>query len=414
MAPIYKKLVIWALRYALNLIGVGVLWRLRKRNYAVGSFLLLTLFQGLCCTGFLLCGGGIGVVIGFAGLAILQWGLLLVQVLQGKQWFQKETVAFLLCSIGLGAVASVRQGEVIKQVLAVALGVMTYLGVVWSMRTEVRAKRTAAFAAVLGVGLLVLTLIWGEEVYGAKNWLRFGALSLQPAELCKICFLYGALVFSKRWDFGIYTAVIFLLLLLMNDLGTAMVFVAGFLTVMYLRHGGWTAGAGLTVLGTGAIAAGKLAPHVVRRFAVWRHIWEQPLTGGYQQTRGLMCIASGGLFGLGMGNGRMGSVFAADSDMVFATVSESFGLLLALVGVVGLMVLLVSAAQRGDLLSCTAAVMLCAQGAMNVLGAVDVLPMTGVVLPFVSNGGTGMVAAWGLLGFLEREEEENWRSGRRL
>ena len=152
-----------------------------------------------------------------------------------------------------------------------------------------------------------------------------------------------------------------------------------------------------------------MAPHALRRFASWRHIWDDPLGTGYQQTQALMCLASGGMFGLGAGNGKMYRIFAADSDVVFATLSEEWGILLAIMLVICILVMgLFSLRMAGigrstfyTIGSCTAAGILLVQTIFNVLGTLDVLPLTGVTFPFVSNGGSSMIGAWGLLAFIK-------------
>ena len=164
-----------------------------------------------------------------------------------------------------------------------------------------------------------------------------------------------------------------------------------------------------TSLGFAGVIVLKIAPHALRRFASWRHIWDDPFGAGYQQTRSLMCLASGGLFGLGAGNGMMRGIFAADSDVVFATISEEWGILIAVMMVVciialGLFSLRMAGIGRSSFYtigSCTAAGILLVQTIFNVLGTVDVLPLTGVTFPFVSNGGSSMIGAWGLLAFIK-------------
>jgi len=153
----------------------------------------------------------------------------------------------------------------------------------------------------------------------------------------------------------------------------------------------------------------KIAPHALRRFASWRHIWEDPLNTGHQQTRALMCMASGGFLGLGPGNGWMKHVFAADSDVVIATLSEEWGLimvLLIILSVVALAVFAVRSAAVGrssfyTIGGCTAASIMLVQVILNALGTVDVVPLTGVTFPFISNGGSSMMCAWGLLAFIK-------------
>ena len=207
-----------------------------------------------------------------------------------------------------------------------------------------------------------------------------------------------------------YSAVLCGCLALMNDFGTALIFFSAFLVVAYLRSGSvGTIGLACASLGFAGVVALKIAPHALRRFATWRHIWDAPLDGGYQQTRALMCMASGGLMGLGAGRGWMKHVFAADSDMVVATLSEEWGLILVAMMVVsiaalGLFTVRSAAVGRSSFYTigaCTAASILLVQAILNALGTVDVVPLTGVTFPFVSNGGSSMIGAWGLLAFVK-------------
>jgi cell division protein FtsW (lipid II flippase) len=183
-----------------------------------------------------------------------------------------------------------------------------------------------------------------------------------------------------------------------------------FLLIAYMRSGSvGTIALACTSLGFAGVIALKIAPHALRRFASWRHIWENPLTTGFQQTRALMCLVSGGLLGIGAGRGYMRNVFAADSDVVFATISEEWGLLIAVmlvacIIVYGLFVVRAAAMGRSSFYTiggCTAAGILIVQTIFNVLGTLDVLPLTGVTFPFVSNGGSSMICAWGLLAFIK-------------
>ena len=122
-----------------------------------------------------------------------------------------------------------------------------------------------------------------------------------------------------------------------------------------------------------------------------------------------MCMASGGLFGLGPGKGWMENVFAADSDMIFATLGEEWGLITVImlvlcVAAIGIFAMRCAAVARSSFYTigaCTAAGILLVQVVLNALGTVDVVPLTGVTFPFLSNGGSSMVCAWGLLAFIK-------------
>lgn len=387
---------------------------------SIANLLILSVFQALSCMGFLMTGGQenvVSVLLGYGGIMAIQWGLLLFYLFLRRPAFELETLAFLLCSMGMAAICTVKPGETVKQLFALVLGVCVFLLVAWSMRDLERAKKMRYVAAVAGIGLLVVTLLFGREYYGAKNWLVIGSFSIQPSELAKVCFVYvGASAMDRLMSkhnliwFIIYTFLVCGCLALMNDFGTALVFFCAFLMIAYLRSGSvGTIALAVTALGFAGVIALKLAPHAMRRFAVWRHIWENPLTTGYQQTRALMCIASGGLFGLGIGQGWMKNMFAADSDVVFATLAEEWGLLMPLLLVLIIVVIALFAVRCAGISrssfytigACTAATILIVQTIFNVLGTLDVVPLTGVTMPFVSNGGSSMICAWGLLAFIK-------------
>lgn len=389
---------------------------------SISNLLLLSVFQALSCMGFLLAGSDepMSVIMGYGGIMALQWALLGFYLILRRPAFELETVAFLLCSMGMAAICAVCPGESVKQVVALALGIGVFLVVAWSMRDLERAKKMRYVAAVAGIGLLVVTLLFGKEYYGAKNWLVIGSFSIQPSELAKVCFVYvGASamerIMNKRNIIGfiVYTLAVCGCLALMNDFGTALIFFFAFLMIAYLRSGSFgTVALALTALGFAGVIGVKLAPHALRRFASWRHIWDAPLAEGYQQTRALMCIASGGFFGLGIGRGWMKNLFAADSDMVFATLAEEWGLVMPLLLVVALIAIALFAVRCAGISrssfytigAITAGTVLIVQTIFNVLGTLDVLPLTGVTMPFVSNGGSSMICSWGLLAFIKASD----------
>ena len=384
------------------------------------GLLILTLLQAVMLTGFLLNGPEEefgAYFLGFGAVAVCQWGLFFFYLAIRRRSFEVETLAFFLCTLGAAAIATVKPGELGKQSAAMVLGVLMFLLIGWSLRDLERAKRFRYLAVLAGVGFLVVTLLFGKEYYGAKNWLVIGNLSLQPSELSKVCFVYaGASTMDRIMNkrnlilFIAYSVVICGLLALMNDFGTALIFFCAFLIIAYLRSGSMgTIALACTALGFAGVLALRIAPHALSRFATWRHIWDDPFNSGYQQTQAIMCIASGGLFGLGPGNGYLQKVFAADSDIVFATVSEEWGLLVAVqmvlaISALGLFAIRTSRVSRSSFYcigGCTAAGILLIQASLNCLGTVDVLPFTGVTFPFLSNGGTSMIGAWGLLAFVK-------------
>ena len=388
--------------------------------YSLGNVILLTLLQFLCAVGYLLTaaqGSAQSVIIGFGGIMVCQWLLFLFYACIRRTSFEVESIAFFLCTMGMCAIASVVPDEAVKQLIAMVMGIFLFLMIGWCLRDLERAKKFRYLAGVAGIGFLIVTLLFGQEYYGAKNWLVIGPLSLQPSELSKVCFVFiGASAMDRLLRtrnlimFIAYSVMICGCLALMNDFGTALIFFVAFLVIAYMRSGSvGTIGLAITALGFAGVVALKIAPHALQRFSNWRHIWEDPLGAGYQQTRSLMCMASGGLLGLGAGKGRMENIFAADSDMVVATIGEEWGLIIMVMMVLCVVVLSIFTVRSASvgrssfyvIGACTAASILLVQVILNALGTVDVVPLTGGTFPFVSNGGSSMIGAWGLLAFVK-------------
>ena len=387
---------------------------------SVINLFLLTLLQCMFCLAFMM-GGEFEhfphILMGFGGITLCQWLLLIFYALIRRSSFELETVAFFLSTLGMTVIATVDPTETVKQLIAMGVGLLTFMLVGWSLRDLERAKKFRYIATAMGIGFLVITLLFGQEYHGAKNWLLIGGFTIQPSELSKLCFVFaGASTMERLMNkrnlilFIGYSVVICGFLALMNDFGTALIFFVAFLVIAYLRSGSvGTIALACTSLGFAGVIAIKIAPHALRRFSIWRHIWEDPFNLGFQQTRAIMCIASGGLFGLGAGRGKLKNVFAADSDRAFATLSEEWGLILGVMAVLCIVAIAIFAIRTAVMArssfyiigSCTAAAVLLTQTILNCLGTVDVLPLTGVTFPFLSNGGSSMICAWGLLAFIK-------------
>ena len=196
----------------------------------------------------------------------------------------------------------------------------------------------------------------------------------------------------------------------MGDFGTAIIFFVTFLVISFLRSGDFTK---LILLVGVAFAGGlivlKFKAYIAERFAVWGNVWDYAEGLGYQQPRTMTAAASGGMVGVGAGNGWLNQVGASDTDLVFGLLIEEWGLIVALLAVLSIITLSIFAvrsiwAGRSTFYTigaCSAMSMYLFQTILNVFGSVDLFPLTGVTFPFVSNGGTSMIASWGLLAFLK-------------
>ncbi len=396
--------------------------RTKASSFATGiaNVLMLSVFQILTCIGFLMTGPekmGQSYLLGFGIILLSQWALFLFYVVINRPAFEMETIAFFLCTMGMSAICTVVPAEALKQAVSMVLGIFVFLTVGWALRDLERAKVMRYMAAVAGVGLLLATLVFGSTINGAKNWIMIGGLSVQPSELAKVCFVFvGAssldLIMTRRnlIVFIAYSVIVCGCLALMSDFGGALIYFCAFLITAYMRSGsvGTIALACTSVVFAG-VGVMKFAPHALSRFQNWRHIWEAPLDGGYQQTQALIGMASGGMLGLGVNQGWLKNLFASESDVVIATIGEEWGLImvvLLILGIAGLGIFSMRCSAMGrstfySIGSCTAATILVVQVILNALGTVDVVPLTGVTFPFLSNGGSSMICSWGLLGFIK-------------
>ena len=377
----------------------------------------LSLFQLLTAFQLSLDSEAANIFPAFLILMAMEWGLFLFTRMLRRTGFEVETIAFFLTTLGLAVIASDNPGELTKQLICIAAGLVVFLIICWALRDLERAKKLRYLAAAGSLALLAFNLIFGVEQYGARNWIFIGGVSFQPSELVKLCFIFvGAStlqrIMTKRnmFLFIAYSAVICGCLVLMNDFGTALIFFSAFLVIAYMRSGSFaTIALALSATAMAGVIAVRFRPHILNRFSAWGHVWENALDTGYQQTRSMMCIASGGLFGLGVGQGWLKYVGASDTDLVFAFVTEEWGLMMALfmvLAVVCLAAFVVRSASVGrssfyTIGACAAAAILMIQTVLNVFGTVDLLPLTGVTFPFVSNGGSSMIACWGLMAFIK-------------
>ena len=377
-------------------------------------FELLLLFQHLFNAPE---GQTLSVALGFAVLILLEWFCYYAMRLIGRSGFEVETIAFYLTSLGVSVTASAVPQDMFKQtVLILASFVMFLLLGLW-LRDLRRTERTRLLVAALAVALLGLNLATSDTLNGAKSWLSVAGISFQPSELVKVAYIYvGAATLDRLYRrrnlivFIVFSAICVGALALIGDFGSALVFFICFLVISFLRSGSI---ATVFLAVSGAAMAGFLAvsirPYIARRFATWGHVWEDVYGAGYQQTRALGAAAGGGLFGKGAGGGWLTEIVAADTDMVFAVICEEQGLIIALCMVLAVLTLsffAVRTARRGRsayyaIAACAAVSMLMAQMALNVFGSLDLLPFTGVTFPFVSRGGTSLLACWMMMAFIK-------------
>lgn len=327
------------------------------------------------------------------------------------------SIANFLCALGVLVLYSTDRGagtsRGIQQAMYYGVGIVAMLACILVVR-YIRNWHFLIKVVMLAAGLLIaLPLAIGTEQNGATNWIRIGGTSLQPSEVVKIAFLLVLSWFMSRrrfWPWLLFALFCLLVLMLQKDLGTALIYYMTGLCLFYASTGNLPL-TGLGLLGgCGAAVAGyQMFAHVKKRVAIWRNPWMYSDTSGYQIVQALMAIASGGLFGLGLGLGSPRVIPVYFTDCIFAVICEQFGVLFgALVLMMYVILILRGAfialsARHGfhALLAMGATVMLGIQTFVIIGGVLKLIPLTGVTMPFVSYGGTSLVSCMGLIGLIQ-------------
>lgn len=358
------------------------------------------------------------IVFVFGAYIVIEWlWLIISRAAFKRKSFELELIGFFLTGIGLTVVASVFPGDLIKQFVAFLLGLTVFELILWFVADIKRIEWSSVPLAIASVALLALNLILAEATNGALNWITVFGISFQPSEFVKIAFIFvGASTLEKLQStrsllkYIVFSVVCIGCLFLMYDFGAALIFFFTFILISFMRSGdirtiAVVCGAALL----GAILILIFKPYVAERFATYRHIWEYPDAGGYQQTRVLIYAASGGLFGTGIGRGELRNIFASTTDLVFGVLCEEWGVILTIAVVLAYGFIAVHAIRSSQgarssffaIAATAAAGMMLFQTCLNVFGITDILPLTGVTLPFISQGGSSMICSWALLALIK-------------
>lgn len=381
--------------------------------------IIITAFQALTSTVVIVKGEvNLKLLAVFAAYIAAEWiYFIIASNFCGQNNFELETIGFLFSGIGLTVCASVYDDYALKQAVSILLGLFVFIFLLIILRrTDIvmKLRMPVAFAAV---GLLAVNLLLAEYNNGALNWITIAGFSIQPSELVKLAFIFvGAASLDKLQSTKSLTKyLIFCLgcvgaLFLMRDFGTALIFFFTFMIIAFMRSGDVRTIALVCVAAAlGAIMIIYFRPTVAARFSTYRHIWEQINGAGMQQTRVLIYSASGGLFGLGIGNGKLKGVYASTTDLIFGMLCEEWGMIVAFLIVLTYVFILLYAIKVARttrsafyaIAACAAAGLMLFQTALNIFGVTDILPLTGVTLPFISRGGSSMICSWGLLAFIK-------------
>ncbi len=315
--------------------------------------------------------------------------------------------------------------QLIKQSFFLVLGIpVCYV----ATRLPPRAYRLLAYPALfLAIASLLAVLVPGIGVsaFGARRWVDLGPLEVQPSEFAKLAILlWGADLLARKQQLGTLTrarhlfvplvpafVLVMALVMIEPDLGTTLCFVLILLGLL------WMIGAPLryffgvllvSVAGVGILAVS--APYRLQRLLTFTDPFKDAQTTGFHAVEGLYSLASGGVFGVGLGNGTSKYLWVpnANTDYVFSVIGEELGLIgsatvLLLFGLFAYSAIRVSRRSRDpfvQLAAGTSAVWICGQALINMGYVTALLPVTGIPLPFISAGGASLISTFIVFGML--------------
>lgn len=361
------------------------------------------------------------IILGVSSCILIGYGYFII-----KRFFPRGDkflliiVAFI-SQFGLVMLYRLNSVYAIKQLSWFTLGMGEYIFLVVFLPNIRKFGRLKYTYAIIALILLALPLFLGSEIKGSKNWIRFGNYGIQPSEIAKlfmIFYLAAALRSIKNFFDVIKTAApVFIgiaFLIIEKDLGASLIFFGIFITMLYIS----TSNIKYTLTGVGAFLGGGLLSymmfsHIRVRFQIWLDPWKYKNGSGYQIVQSLIAIATGGLFGTGIGLGHPYLIPEAHNDFIFAAICEEFGLL----GGIALILLYLMLVYRGlrtalharDGYSMLVAVGISSMIAFQVFviigGVIKLIPLTGITLPFVSYGGSSMILNFASLGVLQKISE---------
>ncbi len=357
---------------------------------------------------------------GFA-LAVAVPALIFIATLWLPRFFPADklllAIANFLCALGVLVLYSTDldagTSRGLQQAINYSVGIAAMLFCILLVRY---VRRWRFFSKVIALGallLIALPLAIGTEKNGATNWIQLGSISLQPSEIVKIALLIIlSYSMSRRqfWPWLLFAGVCLLILMLQKDLGTALIYYITALFMFFAATGnlpltgvGLLGGAGAAVLGY------KMFSHVKVRVAIWQNPWLYYESTGYQIAQILMAIASGGLFGVGLGLGAPRVIPVYYTDCIFAVICEQFGIIFGILVLVMYVIMILRGASIAmgarhsfhALLAMGTTVMLGVQTFVIIGGVLKLIPLTGVTMPFVSYGGTSLISCMGMIGLLQ-------------
>ncbi len=327
----------------------------------------------------------------------------------------------MLFAIGVAMIYRINPSFGKRQLQFYLIGIVLFFLTFFILRTFKFWNKISIFYVIVSVGLFMATLVFGSYIGGAKNWIVIDPVTIQPSEFIKVPLAFFVASFYSRYNeismkpFGRYymNIVIYIFigfLFLQKDLGTALIFFGLMILAQFVYEKDRVLiTINILAMILGSILAYFMFGHVRIRVATWLDPWSDINATGYQITQALFATASGGLFGTGIGLGHPDYIPVAESDFIFSAISEEMGVFMGLAVILLFMILVyrafkISLIQQDKFFSILAfciGVLFAFQTFIILGGVLKIIPLTGVTLPFISQGGSSMLSGFILLGCLQ-------------
>ena len=347
-------------------------------------------------------------------------------------------LVFIISGIGITFVTRLAPEDAMGQVVWLFVSVAAMVATLILIPNLDRLADYKFTLGLTGVALLLMPAIFGTEIYGSKLWIRIGGFSFQPGEIAKILIvLFLAAYLSENRELlsasshkvGPFTlprlrmltpmlvmwGMCLVVVVFERDLGSAVLFFTLFVVMLYVATGriGYVL-VSLALLAIGGALSYKFFSHVRVRFQIWLDPFADPSGSGLQIVQSIYSLADGGLVGSGIGKGMPTLIPVVKSDFIFSAVAEEMGLLggaavLLLFMLLAVRGLTTAARAKSDMSAFTAVGLTTAlsfQAFLIVGGVTKLLPLTGVTLPFMSQGGSSLLSSFIVIGLLLRAGDE--------
>lgn len=353
-------------------------------------------------------------------------------------------LAALLNGLGYVFIARINENLAGLQSSWTAVGIFGFIATLLVVR-DIRVLERYRFTfGLLGVTLLILPLLpfIGQEIHGSRIWVSIGPVNFQPGEFAKICLaiFFAGYLSERRELLGVATfrvgrlntphpkhfapvllavGLALVVVVFERDLGSALLFFLLFMVMLYVSTGRASyVAVGFALFGAAAYVAWSQFSHVQDRVSIWLDPWGDPLGAGYQVIQAAYAMAWGGIAGTGPGLGMRVRIPTSESDFIFAVIAEELGLLggtavlcaFLLFAGSGLRVARTTRDGFASLLAVGLTSLIAFQAFIIIAGVTRLLPLTGVTLPFVSYGGSSLVANYVLLALLVRISDQSERA----